>query len=120
LLYTGDFKLRPGRSAEPCATPRADVLIMETTFGRPHYVFPPTEEVIGDIVRFCRDALDDGEVPILFGYSLGKSQELLGGLAGAGLSVALHPQTWRITQLYEKMGVAFPPYVKATPENVAG
>src|SRR5690606_15344935 len=29
LLYTGDFKLRPGRSAERCATPPADVLIME-------------------------------------------------------------------------------------------
>ena len=32
LLYTGDFKLRPGRSAEPCATPRADTL----KIGRAH------------------------------------------------------------------------------------
>ena len=45
-LYTGDFKLRPACSAEPCATPR-DTLIMETTFGWPHYVFPPTAEVLG-------------------------------------------------------------------------
>src|ERR1044072_8721704 len=35
LLYTGDFKLRRGRSAEPCATPRADLLIMEATVCRP-------------------------------------------------------------------------------------
>lgn len=28
LLYTGDFKLRPGLSAEACATPRADVVII--------------------------------------------------------------------------------------------
>src|SRR5437764_145037 len=32
LLYSGDFKLRPGRSAEPVQVPTADVLIMETTF----------------------------------------------------------------------------------------
>ncbi len=120
LLYTGDFKLRRGRSAERCATPRADVLIMETTFGRPHYVFPPTDEVIAAIVRFCRNALDDGEVPILFGYSLGKSQELLGGLADAGLPIALHPQTWKMTQLYERLGVAFPAYSKCDPTAAAG
>src|SRR5580698_6248328 len=46
LLYTGDFKLRPGLSAEPCATPSADVLVMETTYGRPHYIFPPTAQVL--------------------------------------------------------------------------
>ena len=41
LLYTGDFKLRRSLSAEPCEPRRADILIMETTFGRPQYVFPP-------------------------------------------------------------------------------
>src|ERR1041385_2807158 len=59
LLYTGDFKLRPGRSAEKCATPHADTLIMETTFGRPHYVFPPTDQVLRAITAFCHSCLDD-------------------------------------------------------------
>lgn len=120
LLYTGDFKLRPGRSAEPCATPRADILIMETTFGRPHYVFPPTGEVLGRIVRFCREALDDDEVPVLFGYSLGKSQEILAGLAAAELPIALHPQTLKITRLYEAMGVTFPPHAACDPAQTRG
>jgi DNA ligase 1 len=110
LLYTGDFKLRPGRSAEPCATPRADVLIMETTFGRPHYVFPPTAQVLADIAAFCHACIDDGETPVLFGYSLGKSQELLCGLAGARLPVMLHEQTLRLTRIYEDLGISFPPY----------
>src|SRR5206468_3724557 len=34
LLYSGDFKLRSGRSTEAAEVPEADVLIMETTFGR--------------------------------------------------------------------------------------
>jgi len=110
LLYTGDFKLRPGRSAEICATPRADTVIMETTFGRPQYVFPPTERVLADITAFCHAALADGEVPVLFGYSLGKSQELLSGLTDARLPVMLHPQTHRLTRIYEELGIAFPPH----------
>ena len=120
LLYTGDFKLRPGLSAEPCETPRCDTLIMETTFGRPHYLFPPTAEVMASIVRFCRAAIEDGEVPVLFGYSLGKSQELLRGLSHAGLPVMLHTQTWKMTRVYESMGMTFPKYRRFELADVSG
>jgi len=120
LLYTGDFKLRPGRSAEPCATPRADVLIMETTFGLPRYVFPPTDQVLAEIVDFCRQALADQETPILLCYSLGKSQELLQSLASAQLSVMLHPQTFHLTRIYEELGQKFPPYQLFAPGKLAG
>jgi len=120
LLYTGDFKLRPGRSAEACATPRADVLIMETTFGKPQYEFPPTDDVLGEIAAFCHTCIDDGETPVLFGYSLGKSQELLCGLAEAKLPVMLHPQTLRLTRIYEELGIAFPPYREFNHAELAG
>ncbi len=120
LLYTGDFKLRRGLSAEPCATPHAELLIMETTYGRPHYVFPPTAQVLSDIVRFCHQTLEDGETPVLYGYSLGKSQELLSSLAEARLPLMLHPQTVKMTRVYEELGIAFPAYRPFLAEEVAG
>jgi DNA ligase 1 len=120
FLYTGDFKLRPGRSAEKCETPRSDVVVMETTFGLPRYVFPPTEEVLAGIIAFCRQALEDNEVPVLFGYSLGKSQELLSSLAAAELPVMLHPQTLKMTRIYEELGQTFPAYKPFTLTEVAG
>ena len=120
LLYTGDFKLRPGLSAEPCATPHSDTLIMETTFGRPHYVFPPTAEVLRAIAHFCAETISNGETPVLFGYSLGKSQELLSGLAEARLPVMLHPQTCRLTRVYEEMGLTFPDYREFSAHELAG
>jgi DNA ligase-1 len=120
LLYTGDFKLRPGRSAEPCAPPRADLVIMETTYGRPHYILPPTEIVLTDVIAFCRAALEEGETPVLFGYSLGKSQEILSALAGAALPVMLHPQTLKLTRVYESLGLAFPPYAAFETAACAG
>lgn len=120
LLYTGDFKLRPGRSAEPCALPPADLLIMETTFGRPQYVFPPTREVLDEIAAFCHNTIDDGDTPVLFGYSLGKSQELLSGLAEAKLNVMLHPQPMRLTRIYEELGLTFPAFREFFAPEVAG
>ena len=52
LLYTGDFKLRPGAAAEVCELQPADILVMETTFGRPRYVFPPDAEIWSDMAGF--------------------------------------------------------------------
>ena len=59
---------------------------METTFGLPRYRFPPAEQVIDQIIAFCRETIDDGGVPVLLGYSLGKAQEILCSLDGAGLN----------------------------------
>jgi DNA ligase 1 len=120
LLYTGDFKLRPGRSAEPAEWRHAETLIMETTFGLPRYRFPPTEEVVGQIVAFCRDALETGAVPVLLGYSLGKAQEILCALAGAGLKPMLHGTVHRMTRIYEQFGQSFCEYERYNANNVTG
>jgi DNA ligase 1 len=120
VLYTGDFKLRPGLSAEACEPRPADVLIMETTFGRPQYMFPATEEVLKGITRFCREALDNDETPVLLGYSLGKSQELLCGLSDAGLPIMLHGAIFKLTKIYEQFGQCFPPYERYEPGAARG
>jgi DNA ligase-1 len=120
LLYTGDFKLRPGKSAEPAQWCHADTLIMETTFGLPRYRFPPTEEVVNQIVAFCRETIDEGAVPVLLGYSLGKAQEILRSLDGAGLTPMLHGSVYQMTRIYEQFGQSFCKYLRYTPGDVAG
>ncbi len=120
LLYTGDFKLKPGFASESCAPPRSDVLIMETTFGLPRYEFPPAEEVVARLITFCHEALADGATPVLFCYSLGKSQEVLRALAPAGLPVMLHPATYRLTQLYAQLGWDFPSYREFIANETTG
>ena len=120
LLYTGDFKLRPGLAAEPCATPRADALIMETTFALPRYVMPPETEVAAQMVAFCQQTVADGAVPALLCYSLGKSQEVLRAIAAAGLPVMLHAETLRLTRIYEKLGVTFPAFREFDAREVGG
>lgn len=120
LLYTGDFKLRRGQSAEPAEWTVADTLIMETTYGLPRYRLPPTDEVISQIVDFCRDAIDNNEVPVLLGYSLGKAQEILCALGGAELLPMLHGAVYEMTRIYEQCGQKFCHYVRYRPDDVAG
>ncbi|HAK06838.1 MAG TPA: DNA ligase, partial [Spartobacteria bacterium] len=120
LLYTGDFKLRRGKSAEAAQWVHADTLVMETTFGRPRYRFPPMVQVVDQIVAFCREAIVEDEVPVLLGYSLGKAQEILCALDGAGLTPMLHGTVFQMTRIYEQFGQSFCKYVRYDANEVAG
>jgi DNA ligase-1 len=121
LLYTGDFKLRPGLSAERAEWRHADTLIMETTFGLPRYRFPPTEQVMAEMVRFCAESLEEDHTPVLLGYSLGKSQEILCALARAGLTPMLHGAVHKMTEIYRKLRPDFPcGYERYNAKEIAG
>jgi DNA ligase 1 len=120
LLYTGDFKLRPGLSSERTEWRQAGTLIMETTFGKPEFVFPPTEEVLSEVVKFCREALEDGEVPVLLGYSLGKAQEIICAVAAAGLQPMLHGAVAKLTRIYRDLVPGFPDFVPYKASEVPG
>lgn len=121
LLYTGDFKLRPSLSAEPTEWRHAETLIMETTYGLPKYCMPPTEEVVARMVAFCQEAIEEGAVPVLLGYSLGKSQEILCAILKAGLTPMLHGAVYRMTQLYRELRPDFPDgYVRYAQGQVEG
>jgi DNA ligase-1 len=121
VLYTGDFKLRRGLSAEPAEWRQAETLIMETTYGLPKYRMPPTDEVLARMIAFCRDALEDGAVPVLLGYSLGKSQEILCALLAAGLTPMLHGAVWKMTEIYRELRPGFPTgYVPYAAGEVQG
>jgi Cft2 family RNA processing exonuclease len=121
LLYTGDFKLRPGLSAEVCDPTLAqgcDWLIMETTFGRPQYSFPPSTETRRDIVQFCRDTLAAGDTAVLLGYSLGRAQELLRTLSDANLPIVVHRAVQQMNRTYVELGWEFPVHEPMTDDPI--
>jgi DNA ligase-1 len=105
LLYTGDFKVRRSRAAEPVNFLAADSLIIETTFGLPCFEFPNQMEVEGEIIRFVQDAFADGVTPVLLAYSLGKAQEALALLAEHAVPVLLHPAAAAMTRACREAGV---------------
>jgi Cft2 family RNA processing exonuclease len=105
LLYTGDFKLDESATAESAELPHADILVMESTFGRPQYRLPPRREVVERLLEIVFDALAEGTTPVVHAYPLGKSQEVTKLLTLNGIPVLQHRVVYEISQIYEKCGV---------------
>ncbi len=107
IVYTGDFKLRSSRTAESVVFKPCDILIMESTFGRPHYIFPPVEESLNQLIHFIHEAFEQRAVPVLYAYALGKSQEVIKILGDSGYAVCIHPIVQQFTEVYQACGVRF-------------
>lgn len=120
FVYTGDFKLAPSLTVEPPEVKRCDVVLMECTFGRPHYVFPPREEVAGEMIAFARAALEGEAIPVFYAYSLGKAQEAMAILGGAGIPLVVHGAIDTLAQVYAQCGVTLPPYRRYEVDAFAG
>jgi Cft2 family RNA processing exonuclease len=66
--------------------------------------------VIDAVLRWCLQTQADGATPVLLGYSLGKGQEVLASLSGAGFTLVLHPALHSVTDVYRELGCALPDY----------
>src|SRR5215218_7079610 len=47
----GDFKLDKSATSEPAELPCADILVMESTFGRPRYCLPPRASTVARLLE---------------------------------------------------------------------
>ena len=99
--------MRAGLTAEAAELLPADILITETTFGLPKYVFPPEHEIQEQILNFVRSSIDDGETPILFGYSLGKAQEAVALLEKNKIPCLQHKTVAAMTEAWSQGRAGF-------------
>jgi len=120
LLYTGDVKLRQPRALPATPVPRADVLIVETTYGRPHFRFGDPDETIESIARWCRFALDSNVTPVLLCHALGKTEEVMLALAQYGFAFALEKRCVPCAQAYAAAGRPLPEWVELNGGEVSG
>jgi Cft2 family RNA processing exonuclease len=106
LLYTGDFKLAASATSEQAELPRADILVLESTYGDPHYRFAARETIVAELIDVVRRALDAERTPIIEAYALGKAQEVTRLLTDHGIPVLQHRSVYEISLVYERCGVA--------------
>lgn len=102
LLYTGDLRLRPSRTAEPAEVPRCDFLITESTYGSPFWRFPDRAETEERLCTLLHELIDRELTPVILAYSLGKAQEAMSLLATTGFRCVVHPAVAAISRIYEK------------------
>ncbi len=107
LLYTGDVKWFKLRTAEKSKFRKADVLIIEATFGVPMYNFPSPKEAEKKLIAFVESALDKRKTPTLYANQMGKAQELLKILEVHGYTVKASRSIIKVAKIYEKFGIKF-------------
>jgi Cft2 family RNA processing exonuclease len=120
IVYTGDFKLRKSLTAKKAQVKKCDILIMESTFGRPHYTFPHPKQVHDQMIEFVEDAFTRGKTPIFLAYSLGKAQEAMKMLSNRGYKLSVHEKIYHIAKIYEQLGIRFRNYKLYQGEDLFG
>lgn len=74
IIFTSDFCPRPRVFLKKFEPEKCDYLIMEATFGKEEYIFPPIEETVKSAKDWVEDQLKKGFPVMLMGYTLGKAQ----------------------------------------------
>jgi putative mRNA 3-end processing factor len=104
LFYTGDISIRERMFLKPAGLPHVKTLIIESTFGRPGYIFPSISNVAHRTNEIISEMYNSGIPVILMGYSLGKAQ-LLTKMFGGWDPVYLHDSVANMNSVYSELGV---------------
>ena len=108
-LYSGDVKLGGSVTAPPAETPRADLLILEGTYGDPRYRHASLEEAQDQAVDFATQCVQQGHFPVFLVMGrVGKAQDLVLTLGEAGLEGCLHEPIYNVGRAYARAGVNLP------------
>jgi putative mRNA 3-end processing factor len=105
LVYTGDYRTGVGATHAEGAPVECDELVVESTFALPIFRFPDRDRVRQDLVAFCRARLDEGLVPVVLAYALGKAQSVIHDLVEAQVPVVAHGAAYKMCAAYEALGV---------------
>ena len=109
-VVTGDVKLEHDPTCARYEPLRADVLIVESTFGLPVFRWPATSTVLDELLVWWGENEREGRASVVFAYSLGKAQRLLAELgARVERPVYVHGAIEPITAIYREAGVRLLP-----------
>jgi Cft2 family RNA processing exonuclease len=120
VLYTGDIKLRQPGGRPATRVPNADILVMESTYGRPHFRFGDPDSTVEAIARWCRLALASRVTPVLLCHALGKTEEIMLALAAYDFTFALEKRCVPCAHAYATAGRPLPDWVELNGEAEPG
>jgi len=112
IVYTGDFCLEQRVILRPAQVLKADVLIIDATYGHPRYSFPPRTALYKQILKRVKEAISGGTGLIFAARPLGTSQELTALISLiAKLTPFVDRRIGDHNRVYEKYGEELGSYV---------
>jgi len=104
-LFTGDLNTRHTRTVEPAEPVECDILIVESTFGSPDFIFPPDDLIVREMVEWANSILGGGKIPVFQADPLGNAQEIIRVFnENTNIPVISHWKVSRINKVYEYYG----------------
>lgn len=103
IFYTGDISTRERAFMKGAVVPKCKVLITESTFGMPEYVFPKIEDIVKRVNEIISDSYSRGNPVILLGYELGKAQIL--SYLFSHWEPYYHDSVKKINDVYRQFGI---------------
>lgn len=111
-VASGDYKREPDPTCEPFETVPCDVFVTEATFGTPGFSWKKGADLGREIFDWWSGNAARGVNSVLFAYSLGKAQRVLGVLEPfAEKPVYCHPAATPLNECYRAQGVKLAPTI---------
>lgn len=111
-VASGDYKRDADPTCEPFETVECDVFITEATFGVPGYAWKKDADLGSQIHTWWQANKNRGVNSVLFAYSLGKAQRVLGVLhPHATSAVICHSAARELNDCYRAEGVKLAPTI---------
>lgn len=105
-VASGDYKREPDPTCEPFEVVPCDVFITEATFGTPAYTWSRSKDQGHEIFEWWMANADRGVNSVLFAYSLGKAQRILGLLYPYAIKpVYCHSAVTPLNECYRSEGI---------------
>jgi Cft2 family RNA processing exonuclease len=105
ILYTSDINCVDSLTLKAAKPIDTDILIIESTYGKPQYIFPSREEIYNEIIEWAISQIYEGKIPVFKAYSLGKSQEIIKLLNNyLKIPVIVDSTIAKVSNVYNKTG----------------
>lgn len=109
-VASGDYKRDADPTCEPFEVVPCDVFVTEATFGTPGYTWAKGADLGREIWEWWQANSEKGVNSVLFAYSLGKAQRVLGVLEPyASKPVYCHPAATALNDCYRAEGIKLAP-----------
>ncbi len=119
-VVSGDYKREVDPTCDAFEVVPCDVFITEATFASPRYVWPSSTTVVNEIAGWWRRNKRQKVTSVIFCYSLGKAQRILGELAPhAKDPIYIDPAIEPYVAHYRATGVSLP-LTKSLPIEYRG
>ncbi len=113
-VVSGDYKVQNDTISEPFEPIKCHAFITESTFGLPVYKWKAQEEVAKEMNDWWINAQQEGKVPVIGAYALGKAQRILACLDQSIGPIFTHGAIENTNEILRRQGIKLPDTIRVT------